>query len=132
MVEEEDAVLYASRAEDLPWESVAAAVGNGRTPKQCRERYQPPWTAEDDAALLELCSKHEGSWQQITNKMQPARACTPGRCASAPPRSLVCAETKTTTNAKGFRAPPPTRNSDAKPAWVPVNRRRVRGGGTST
>ena len=127
---QEDAVLYASRAEDLPWESVAAAVGNGRTPKQCRERYQPPWTAEDDAALLELCSKHEGSWQQITNKMQPARACTKRQVRErAAALARLRGDEKTTTKEKGFRAPPPTRNSDAKPAWVPVNRRRVRGKG---
>lgn len=129
---QEDAVLYASRAEDLPWESVAAAVGNGRTPKQCRERYQPPWTAEDDAALLELCSKHEGSWQQITNKMQPARACTKRqvRERAAALARLRGDEKTTTREEKGVRASsPPTRNSDAKPAWVPVNRRRVRGKG---
>ena len=129
----EDAVLYASRAEDLPWESVAAAVGNGRTPKQCRERYQPPWTAEDDAALLELCSKHEGSWQQITNKMQPARACTKRQVrerAAALARLRGDEKTRPPREEKGVRASsPPTRNSDAKPAWVPVNRRRVRGKG---
>ena len=46
---EEDAVLYASRAEDLPWESVAAAVGSsmsrwltGQTRWQIRCAGAPP------------------------------------------------------------------------------------------
>ena len=135
---EEDAVLYASRAKDLPWECVAAAVGNGRTPKQCRERHQPPWTAKEDAALLELCAKHAGSWQQITNKMQPSRACTKRqvreRAAALAARPTDGDETteserRDEKSAAAVSSPAPWDEDDSRTAWVPVNRRRVRGKG---
>ena len=134
---EEDAVLYASRAKDLPWERVAAAVGNGRTPKQCRERYQPPWTAKEDAALLELCAKHAGSWQQITNKMQPSRACTKRQvreraAALGDARGAEKTAPERRAEGKGVTATAvSSRGSEdgARTDWVPVNRRRVRGKG---
>ena len=41
---EEEAELHRLRVEEnLSWEETASRLGTGRTPKQCRERHQPPW-----------------------------------------------------------------------------------------
>ena len=133
---EEDEVLYASRAKDWPWERVAAAVaakcGHARTPKQCRERHQPPWTAEDDAALLELCAKHkDGAWQQITNQMQPSRACTKRQVRERAAELAVSArgDVSETRREKTDEDEDDTETEKTTSHWVPVNRRRVRGKG---
>ena len=129
---EEDEVLYASRAKDWPWERVAAAVaaacGHARTPKQCRERHQPPWTAKDDAALLELCAKHkDGAWQQITNKMQPSRACTKRQVRERAAELAFSA--RGDEDEDEDEVEDDTQKEKTALRWVPVNRRRVRGKG---
>ena len=57
------AVADAGAGPHLPWTKIAAAVGDGRDKRQCRERWleqldpavcRLPWTAEEDAALAAL------------------------------------------------------------------------------
>jgi hypothetical protein len=61
---------------NAPPKQVAARLGTGRTPKQCRERYQPLWTAAHDAALLALYDAHGPTWGRLTSDLQPVRVCT--------------------------------------------------------
>jgi len=134
---QEDAKLHAAKAAGLSWELVAHEVGGGRTPKHCRERYAPPWTAEQDCLLTELCNAHHLSWQVITHKMQHARACTKRqvreRCgalqkakASKVRDGEQDADTASTTTKND---PAETTKPDASTLWHPVNRRRVRNKG---
>lgn len=128
----EDATLHELNEQGFSWEQIAIEIGNGRTPKHCRERYQPLWTKAHDSVLTQLCTVHPGSWQVITNKMQPARACTKRQVRE---RFAVLSEApggdshedidvKNDSNSKNS-----TPQKDPSNSWHPVNRRRVLGKG---
>ena len=143
--EAETAELHRLRAiEGLSWEETAARLGTGRTPKQCRERHAPPWTPEQDAALMALYDELGPSWGQITHRVQPRRVCTK-RQARERAAELLAARGAAAENEAGVEAragaeakagiaatvagSDATEPSPATPRWEPVNRRRVRGKG---
>ena len=133
---EEDTALLASRwpegagggrKQPVGWKAVAAAVGGGRSAKQCRERWGglQPWTAEEDARLLALYDARGPAWSAIaqqsglqdrTKRHLRARAAQllKERAASAPDGAGMD---------EGEAAQRAARE------WEAVNRRRVRGKG---
>ena len=65
------------------WNSnIAPRLGNGRTGKQCRERWhnqldptirKDPWSAEEDRFILESVSTLGPSWTKIVKLLPPGR-----------------------------------------------------------
>ena len=143
--EAETAELHRLRAiKGLSWEETAERLGTGRTPKQCRERHAPPWTPEQDAALMALYDELGPSWGQITHRVQPRRVCTK-RQARERAAELLAARGEASASEAGVEArvgveanagiaatvpgADATALDSTTPRWEPVNRRRVRGKG---
>ena len=130
-------------AAPLSWEAIAARIGGGRTAKQCRERYDPPWTPAQDAALLALVDRLGASWNRVADRLQPARKCTKRQARARADVLLSARDGKDTarrrlpTTGGEVRANSPDRilpnatvsRADPSSLWEPVNRRRVRGKG---
>lgn len=130
-------------AAPLSWEAIAARIGGGRTAKQCRERYDPPWTPAQDAALLALVDRLGASWNRVADRLQPARKCTKRQARARADVLLSARGGKDTarrrlpTTGGEVRANSPDRilpnatvsRADPSSRWEPVNRRRVRGKG---
>ena len=66
---------------DKSWPMIAAAMGEGRTTRQCRERYKTylspdlkndPWTPEEDQKLIRFVDQYGTKWATIAH-------CFPGR-----------------------------------------------------
>jgi hypothetical protein len=78
--EEEDRIITDHVANDGPrhWPVVSARLQNRRSPKQCRERWlnhlapqlnSSPWTAEEDARLLEEFNRRGPHWVIIAKEL---------------------------------------------------------------
>ena len=133
--------------EQMSWEAVAAGLGTGRTPKQCREAHRPPWTSEEDAALMALYDECGPTWSKITHRFQSTRVCTKRQLRERAAELLAKRHAsegeacdgnhaggeitgdaaKRTSNVSTLERRANERSGE--PPWEPVNRRRVRGKG---
>ncbi len=117
----------------VSWKVVAAAVGGGRTAKQCRERWGglQPWTKEEDERLLSLYDECGPAWTKI------AQQCGLQDRSKRHVRVRVATllaerdrgSTVKPTCATGFDRADVQREERAAAEWQAVNRRRVRGKG---
>lgn len=67
--------LVQQSGEDVNWKIIADAMGNGRTSRQCRERYRNylspklkngPWTLEEESILEEKYQIFGPKWSKMT------------------------------------------------------------------
>ena len=127
---EEDERLAGAVAGGEGWSAVAVAVGNGRSKRQCRERWCPPWTAEEDARLREcivqLGGKHAP--QRLAQHFQRYSTRTARQVQAR--AALLCAQDAAAARVEALAACPPAVGSRSDRAaaavsWTAVNRRRV-------
>lgn len=117
-----------TEGQPVSWKAVAAAVGGGRTAKQCRERWGglQPWTAEEDERLLGLYREYGPAWTKIAQQsglQDRSKRHVRVRVASLlePSADLL--------SAAGSGETGEHREKRAAAEWEAVNRRRVRGKG---
>jgi hypothetical protein len=123
----------------VSWKQVAAAVGGGRSAKQCRERWGglKPWTAEEDGQLLALYDERGPAWSAIVQQSglqdrskRHVRVRAAALLREREAAAAAAQQFEPSVDAELAAAAAERRQNDrAASEWEAVNRRRVRGKG---